>query len=323
MSLFNINIFKNLDKEIIANGIPEEVIRMAYAQNNWFTKENVLLALKAIQSSMLNGSELDDWLSKYQYKDISSKRIAIIMAGNIPFVGFADLLTVLSLGAVPCVKLASKDMVLMQWIIGELNELGAGIEYLNQGGQIDAVIATGSNNANRYFEQEFGNLPKLLRHSRVSVAVITAETTNQEIELLWEDCFRYFGLGCRNVSHIFIPHDYSFDNLVALWRNKFFYHSDFEANYRQNKALLTMMKQSFVDSGYYLLHKSDLLSGALSTITYSYYDIIKEVEDIIHHNSNNIQCIVSASEVKFGSAQSPKLLDYADGIDIVEFLYGI
>ena len=317
---YNTNLIIQLRKLIENEPIEKEVISKSIEQNNWFTEANILDSISSICNHMLNEEKLNNWLSKYPYKNISDKKIGIIMAGNIPLVGFVDILTSVVLGAKTYYKPSSKDKVLMQWIVGKLNKLGAAIHTLSPDTEIDILIATGSNNAKRYFEDSYPKAKKLIRGSRVSVATIDNNTSDEELNSLWNDCFQYFGLGCRNVSHLFINNDFDINRLVGIWSKHKISHDDYIGSYVQQKAVLTMQGEQITDCGYYLLRKSDSFFTPIGTITYSYFDTKKMVEEVIKLNQDNIQCVVCKNNIPFGMAQNPELWDYADNINTIKFI---
>lgn len=320
MNHFNIEVAIKLGCDIKQNGIPQNIVEKALEQNNWFTAQSIQYSIDAIVEEMLSEKKLIQWLSKYNYENISNINVGIIMAGNIPFVGFMDLLTVVVLGAKAYIKPSSKDSVLIEWITEKLNLLGANIKKIEDNSKIDYLIATGSNNANRYFEETFPNVKKILRHSRVSVAVLDKTTSEKQIEQLWQDCFRHFGLGCRNVSHLFINTQFDINKLSYAWQIKTICHEDFIGSYKQQKAILTMKNENFIDLKYALLHLSSALFTPIGCISYSFYDTDKQVSDIINQNIDNIQCVIGNGNIDFGMAQNPQLCDYADNIDVVDFL---
>ncbi|MEG2122055.1 MAG: hypothetical protein RRZ64_08375, partial [Rikenellaceae bacterium] len=201
--MFNIEPIILLNKAF-KQGVPQDVINQAIEDNTWFTKDNIRFAINAISSEMLDREKLNVWIGKYSNKGLKGKRIALIMAGNIPLVGIFDLLCVIILNGIPIVKFSSKDKALMGWVVKVLQENGVEIETLNDNSKIDVVIATGSDSSNLIFKQKYGSLPLLTRGSRTSIAIIPNPLTQQEAVGLWIDVFQYFGLGCRNVSHLLI-----------------------------------------------------------------------------------------------------------------------
>lgn len=332
-------IFKQ--KDIPNNDIFFEVltqlVERAQEQNPWFTKENVLFALynwgKALQPQ-----KIDRWFSMENFNDnVTPKTIGVVMAGNIPLVGFHDFLCVLASGHNIKAKLSSNDKLLLPLLAKYLMYLNP--EYKNKIEftdetlkNIDAVIATGSNNTARYFEYYFGKYPHIIRKNRNSVAVLSGRETPEELRLLADDIMRYFGLGCRNVSKIFVPADYDFNPLFeALLKYKdLINYQKYANNYTYNKAVYLMsvdeyVRNSLIDNGLILLKQDSRYASPVGTLFYEYYNNTDEVIKILNHDKDKIQTIVShlpeiENTIYFGTTQSPELWDYADGVNTVKFL---
>ncbi len=316
----------------------EELIKTVHVHNQWFTEENVRNAFGALAYS-LEETPLLDWISVY-IKDIKTekepKRVAVIMAGNIPMVGFHDMLCVLLSGNKFAGKLSSDDKLLLPFVAKILKQIEPEFSNLiefteDQLKNMDAVIATGSNNSARYFEYYFGKYPNIIRKNRNSVAVLTGAETTDELKLLGDDVFQYFGLGCRNVSKLFVPKGYAFDT---------FYESIFDFqnvvnnnkyanNYDYNKTVYLMSSNpTLLDNNFLLLKEDVSYSSPIGVLFYEFYDDIKELNKKLETEKEQLQCIVSNSiEIKnalpFGKAQCPSLNDYADGVDTMKFLIGI
>lgn len=316
----------------------EELIKTVHVHNQWFTEENVRNAFGALADS-LEETALLDWISIY-IKDLKAekepKRVAVIMAGNIPMVGFHDMLCVLLSGNKFVGKLSSDDKLLLPFVAKILKkiepEFSDLIEFTeDQLKNIEAVIATGSNNSARYFEYYFGKYPNIIRKNRNSVAVLTGAETKKELAALGSDVFQYFGLGCRNVSKLFVPKDYVFDT---------FYESIFDFqnvvnnnkyanNYDYNKTVYLMSSNpTLLDNNFLLLKEDATYSSPIGVLFYEFYDDIKALSKKLESEAEQLQCIVSNSlEIKnaipFGKAQCPTLNDYADGVDTMKFLIGI
>ncbi|MEQ5791665.1 acyl-CoA reductase [Muricauda sp. NFXS6] len=309
----------------------KKIVAQARHHNGWFTEDNILFALKQ-WGYLLTEENLKAWLSNYTFKKYSEpKTVGIVMAGNIPLVGFHDFLCVLLSGNKVLAKLSSNDKILLpylsKYLIQQEASLADKIEFVD--GKLenfDAVIATGSNNTGRYFEYYFGNKPNIIRKNRNSVAVLTGTETENELRALGEDIFRYYGLGCRNVSKVYVPKDYDFDTLFkALYDYKDIIHQHkYANNYDYNKAVYLMSQFKIMDNGFMVLKEDEALTSPISVLYYSHYDdesrLRKELEELGEH----IQCVVSseslANGVNFGDTQKPSLNDYADGIDTMEFL---
>ncbi|MEG1635851.1 MAG: acyl-CoA reductase, partial [Rikenellaceae bacterium] len=275
--------------------------------------------LKAIRSEMLSEQQLVEFVKRYHYKNCSDKSVALIMAGNIPFVGFADVLYSILCGVKIYVKYSSKDSYTMRWLINLLNTCTSSIkieEYVGQ--KVDMIIATGSNNSNRYFEYNFSGKPSIMRGSRTSMAVVSGKESEQELLALWNDVFLRYGQGCRNVSLIFVPREYSISILTDAWKQKMIENKHYINAYHQQKALMTMRSEEFYDLGYSALVEQKSLHVPLSLINIARYDSMSETDEFIAENIYNIQCVMKAEN--FGKAQFPSLYDYADNIDVMKFL---
>lgn len=300
------------------------IIAEATARNGWFTAEDILYAVDALRAEMLQEEKLSAWLSAYDFSGKTQKRVAIIMAGNIPLVGFFDLLCVLASGHAALVKPSNKDSVLMRYVIDALRDIEPRIpiDSYSDGCEIDAIIATGSNNTKRYFSSEFADKPSLLRGNRHSAAVLSGDESAAELDGLQSDIFRYSGLGCRNVSLLLVPRGYV-PNIGAVPVNR-----KYAGNYRQTKALLTMTRQKFTDNSICLLTESDQFPASLSTISYFEYGSLSEAEEWLTAHDDELQCVVSncinhPRRVAFGEAQRPRLTDYPDDNDVMRFLQSI
>jgi hypothetical protein len=309
-------------------------INRASEFNGWFTKENVLNAFES-WSEALTLENLEKWTSNYAIdENAKPKNVAIIMAGNIPLVGFHDFLSVLLSGNNALVKLSSNDKHFLPLIAKFLeyyhpyfkNKITFTEKKLTG---FEAVIATGSNNTKRYFEYYFGKYPAIIRSSRNSVAIITGKETQQELEALGEDIFRFFGLGCRSVSKIFIPENYNFDLLFnALFKfNEIINIKKYENNYDYNKAVYLMSLFKIKDNGFVMLKEDSSYASPIATVFYEFYESFENLLLKLEEEKEVIQCIVCNENdlkfVKFGQTQQPKLWDYADGTDTLQFLLNL
>jgi hypothetical protein len=301
--------------------------------NPWFTEENAQRALDGI-TQFLSKESLTKWASSYQFNPASSKRIGVAMAGNIPLVGFHDLLCVLLAGHKLIAKLSSQDTVLMSFISNQLKKIDSRfnerIFFEERLTGIDAVIATGSDNTSRYFEYYFRNIPHIIRKNRSSCAVIMGEEPSNELVRLGTDVFSYFGLGCRNVSKIFVPEGYTISQLLTPWEQykEVVNHHKYANNYDYQKCLLLMNQSFFYDGGHVLLVENNALVSPISIVYYEYYKSLEELKSKLKSQEEKIQCIVSAkgwyaNSIPFGKAQLPDLLDYADNVDTMKFLSGL
>ncbi len=302
------------------------VIERAETENGWFTEADVRYAVRAICEDMLCREKLEPWLSSYGLPETAPaepKYVAIIMAGNIPLVGFFDLLCVVASGNHAAVKMSGKDRVLMSYVVEQLRDIEPEIllsEYADE--VVDAVIATGSDNANRYFRSRFADVPSLLRGNRHSVAVLTGDESAEQLRALSEDIYRYSGLGCRNVSLIFAPKGCEIElaecDVCPKYAN----------NLRQTRALLAMGGVEYRESGCSLLVEGAEFSAQLSRINVVRYGSLAEVCAWLESHEEELQCVVSdfvehSRRVDFGSAQRPALTDYPDDRDVMRFLLDI
>ncbi len=313
------------------SGTLEPALLQAYYENPWFTIENSKKAIRAIIGNFLNKDKLLQWLQNYDLKNDNPKIIGLVMAGNIPLVSWQDLLCVLITGNKALIKLSSKDIILPKLFINELcaiePDFNNSIKITERLQDFDAVIATGSNNTNRYFEYYFGKYPHILRKNRNSVALLTGDESVPDLAALGEDIFAYFGLGCRNVSKLFVPEGYDFNWFFTSIENQntVLIHKKYANNYDYNKSLLLLNKEPHQDNGFLLLRESIALATPVSVLNYQYYKSLEELKDLIKKESDNIQCVVAGSgiienSIDFGHSQEPGLLDYADGVDVMKFL---
>ena len=278
----------------------------------------------------LEKENLRNWISKYNIQNEISK-VAIIMAGNFPLAGLHDLICVIISGNQGIIKPASDDKILINFFIEFLHKKFPETKNLitttsDKLGDFDKVIATGSNNTFNYFEYYFRNKSTLLRKNRTSVAVISGNESQTDLELLSDDIFMYFGLGCRNVSKLFIPVGYDLNILKEKFKkyNHIVNHNKFYNNYNYQKIINTMNGELFIDGDYFLMKQSKEYAPPISVIYYDFYNEILEVQEAVKVNKNQIQCIVTnlqiENSIKFGEAQKPKLYQYADDIDTLDFL---
>ena len=302
----------------------------ASIKNPWFTKENIDLSLK-YWSDKLTKQKLELWISEYDISKTKTETIAVIMAGNFPLAGFHDLLCVLITGDKLVIKFSNKDDVLIQFLIEYLlytdsvfNEKIVIKESIIK--NFDKVIATGSTNTSRYFDYYFKNKPSIIRKNRFSVGILTGEENKTDLEKLSNDIFTFFGLGCRNVSKIFIPKDYNFDEFfksVYKWRDIINNHK-YAGNYTYNRAINLIDIQPILENGFLILKESKNNYSPISVLLYEHYNDDDELKEKIELIKDDLQCIVSKNycknEVAFGETQNPRLHDYADNIDTIEFL---
>jgi hypothetical protein len=308
----------------------EDLIQLSQSHNGWYTPEQVYFSIQS-WANALTEDNLDQWLSAYNFNDVKPKNIALILAGNIPLVGFHDFLSVLITGHNVLVKTSSNDQYLLpflaKYIIAIEPKLADKITFVD--GKLenfDAVIATGSNNTARYFEYYFKDKPSIIRKNRNSVAILDGTETKEQLTALGEDIFRYFGLGCRNVSKLFVPKGYSF---VAFFEAIFEYqevihYEKYANNYDYNKAVFLMSNYKLLDNGFLTLKEDKSYASPISSVFYEFYDDIAALQIRLQSENEQIQCIVSnklvENSINFGQTQQPNLWDYADNIDTISFL---
>ncbi len=319
----------------------QNLIPQLYNYNGWFIEEFVRYQLSALAQATSHENLLK-WLDPYQHaiadKDFS-RTVAVVMAGNIPFVDFSDFVSVLIGGHRILAKLSSKDTHLPRAIIQALVEIEPEFEQFITvtedkitDYQFDAVIATGSDNTARYFEYYFGRYPNIIRRNRTSVAALTGDESHQQLQALADDVFLYFGLGCRNVSKIFLPQGFDLDRLFKAfyhYRHLINYHK-YANNYEYNRAIMLVNKERFLDNGFVLLKEEDIaLASPTAVVYYQFYRDFKNVPDYIDAYRQKIQCVAAdtpipgVQTVPLGQTQRPMLWDYPDGIDVMEWLLGL
>lgn len=298
--------------------------------NPWFVPDSIDLALDGI-SHFLKENRLDSWISSYQLQEEKNKKVGLVMAGNIPLVGFHDYLCVLISGNQAIVKLSSQDSFLLPTLHSWLSKLEPRFEgkalFEERLKNVDALIATGSDNTARYFEYYFRNIPHIIRKNRSSVGIIMGEEESSHLKELGKDVFSYFGLGCRNISKLFVPEGYEFNRLFESWDSYkgIIEHHKYANNYDYQKSILLVNKVAHLDNGFVLISQNEQLVSPISVVYFETYTTQSDLKKKIKLQQNKIQCIVSANgwfdgSVPFGKAQTPELWDYADGIDTMKFL---
>lgn len=303
--------------------------------NPWFTRENIIFSLRN-WAAVLTEINLLKWIEKQDSGSFNKlKRVGVVMAGNIPMVGFHDMLSVLVTGNIFIGKLSSKDDFLLKAVSDFLIHLNPEYEKRIVWEEkkltgIDAVIATGSDNTSRYFEYYFGKYPNIIRKNRNSVAILSGKETADDFRALAEDIFVYFGLGCRNVSKLFVPEGYDFTlffQSVEHW-NYLANHNKYANNYEYNRAIYLVNLVPHLDNGFLLVKEQDSISSPISVMFYEYYKDFEILKERINFDIDKIQCVVGASDsingmVGFGKSQHPQLWDYADNIDTIEFIISL
>lgn len=314
----------------------EALMHRSHYHNQWFTIENQKQAIQAIAEHFLDAEKLQQWLAHYHLDDnIQPKKVGLVLAGNIPLVGFHDVLCVFAAGHRAQIKLSDKDQYLLPYLLQLLAKFdertSSYFEIVPNLRDFEAVIATGSNNSSRYFEAYFSKVPNIIRKNRNAVAVLTGDESAEELQRLSEDVFRYFGLGCRNVSKIYIPRQYDFNPLLeALHEHReIILHTKYKNNFDYNYALYILNKTTHLANGCIILTESQSLQSRIAGLHYEYYDNLEQIEAEIETRAEEIQCVVAKDELlkaktlPFGKAQRPELWDYADGVDTMQFLLAL
>jgi hypothetical protein len=332
-----INAFVELGKYLInPTNLPEveELAVAANRKNNWFTVPNVLKSLNAIGTQYLDEDNLSSWASHYP-EPADSRKIGVVMAGNIPAVGFHDALAVLVSGQVLWAKLSSEDLVIIPALFDKLIEIEPAfkekIKYADRLNDADAYIATGSDNTARYFHYYFSKKPNIIRKNRTSVAVLTGDESTQELQALGSDILQYFGLGCRNVSKLLVPAGYDFTKFyesIQYFDQTYLNHHKYFNNYEYNKSVLLINRTPHYDNGFLMISENPAFVSPISVVYYETYNSLEEVNSLLIGNAEKIQCVVSKAKglnntVHFGAAQQPGLFDYADSVDTMQFISSI
>ena len=330
--------FSQLGDFLLDNSNEDQIKTIASAarnENAWFTEDNVRLSIENIARIFLNAQFLEQFIAKHQPNEGKiAKKVGIVMAGNIPAVGFHDLLCVVLSGNIALIKLSSSDSVLIKFIINRLfecnHEFRNFIQIIDRLNDADALIATGSDNTAKHFEYYFAKKPHIIRRNRSSIAILRGDETRTDLGNLGNDIFQYFGLGCRNVSKLYVPNGYTFDKFyeaIEYW-NTICLHHKYNNNYDYNKSILLVNGVKHLDNGFLLLKEDEALVSPISICFWEAYDNETHLKTLIDNKKDKIQCIVSKdgfypSSYSFGEAQIPKLDDFADGVDTMAFLKGI
>lgn len=328
-----INAFVQLGKKLTnPTDILGNAIYSAESANSWFTQENIKKSILSF-AEMLNTADLTVWFQSVKIST-SPKKVGLILAGNIPLVGLHDVLCVLATGNIALIKLSSADDKLIKTVLAELLKIEPAfetkIEYVERLKDFDAVIATGSNNSSRYFDYYFGKVPNIIRKNRNSVAVLDGSESFEDIQHLGADIFDYFGLGCRNVSKIYFPKGYDIANFYEGIESfqPIINHFKYNNNYDYNKSIYLVNAAKHYDNGFLLLKEDESLTSPLAVLFYEEYENLEAVESKLKEQSDHIQCIITKSPLDdntfdFGQSQHPKLWDYADNVNTIEFLNGL
>ncbi|WP_420318369.1 acyl-CoA reductase [Ekhidna sp.] len=322
-----ISAFAKLGEKIasLSSSELDQLGAIAKSKNGWFTPKSVSQALKGIQF-MLDNNKIQEWTSRYNLNEVTPKIVGIVMAGNIPLVGFHDLLSVLISGHFAAIKPSSNDEFLIRtmidWIVEIEPRFKKNIEIREKLTSIDAVIATGSDNTARYFEYYFKDIPNVIRKNRTSVAILSGKESDSELQSLGSDIFSYYGLGCRNVSKVFTPKGYDFRDSFPHFEafSDISNHNKYRNNYDYYKSIFLVNKTPHLDTGFLLINTTDDLVSPISVLYHQVYEPLDSLYGILEGQKEKIQCIVSKKHIAFGKAQSPDLWDYADNVDTLQFL---
>jgi hypothetical protein len=308
----------------------QEVKDRAYRENQWFIPEFVDRSVENIARQFLNPSFLQDWAAGYQVPDRQThpKNVGVVMAGNIPLVGFHDFLCVFVSGHIATLKTSSKDEVLIKHLVKKLYEWDQAVQdevsFAERLTGCDAYIATGSNNSGRYFDYYFGKYPHIIRRNRTSVAILDGTETQEELAALADDIQLYFGLGCRNITQLYVPQGYDFIPLLNALRKyeHFMEFHKYKHNFDYHLALLIMGNKYYMNNDTVVMTENVSPFSPVSQLHYHYYQNPAELTGLLQGNPD-IQCVVGHGQIPFGQAQRPGLTDYADGVDTMAFLVGL
>ncbi len=311
----------------------EFVIRQSKLNNGWFTVENTKLSLKAIETEFLERKKLTEWANSYDIQEnIEPKKVGLILAGNIPLVGFQDVMNTFVAGHHSLIKCSDKDFYLMRHFIKVLSEINPDTEnyftVIERLAGFDAVIATGSNNTARYFETYFKKYPNIIRRNRNSIGVVDGSETEGNFRKLADDVFNYFGLGCRNVAKIYVPEGYDFNPILEVFheRKLIVNHGKYKNNFDYNIAFHILNQKPFYNNGSIIMIESPSLQSRIAQLHYEYYSDKAALIEELASKEEQIQCVVGNNSLEgidvipFGMSQRPTLYDYADGVDVMEFL---
>lgn len=329
-----------LGKELVpANEALQKVIRKTAFHNPWFTIDNQWQAVNAIRENFLTRENLENWVVSYDIpsaSDMPFKTVSLVLAGNIPLVGFHDLLCVFVAGHKAKIKLSEKDPYLLPFLINNLiaiNPSVAAAFEIVEGAMkdFDAVIATGSNNSARYFEAYFGKYPHIIRKNRNAVAVLRGDESEKDFRNLGIDIFTYFGLGCRNVSKLFVPRGYNFEPLLNVIHEfkELVLHDKYKNNFDYQFTIVILNKIKYHSNGCLMMIENEAIASPVAMVYYEYYDNYKSLKSTLNEHTDAIQCLIAKSPIgdlptfNFGEAQKPKLNDYADGEDTMRFLLSL
>jgi hypothetical protein len=335
-----LEVLIQLGKELTTdNEALQTAIRKTAFHNAWFTIDNQWKAINAIRDHFLSRELLEKWVNSYAFPTLEEtkfKTISLVLAGNIPLVGFHDLLCVFVAGHKSKIKLSDKDPYLIPFLIQNLIDInsscGAYFEIVEGAMKdFDAVIATGSNNSSRYFEAYFGKYPHIIRKNRNAVAVLRGDETGEDFRHLGEDIFTYFGLGCRNVSKIYVPRGYNFEPLLEVIHEfkELVLHDKYKNNFDYQFTIVILNKIKYHSNGCLMMIENEAIASPIAMVYFEYYDNYKTLSTKLKTLKEEIQCIVAKAPIAnlptfdFGKAQKPTLSDYADREDTMAFLLNL
>jgi len=314
----------------------EEIIRtisLAGSENHWFTPDNIKKSIKSINEKYTNLAKIEKWIDMYELPENTEPKIlGLLLAGNIPFVGIHDVIAGFIAGHYLKLKYSDKDTYLMKlfvkFIVEQDEKAQAYFEEVERMNNIELVIATGSNNTARYFDYYFGKMPNIIRKNRVSIGVLGPDTSMEELKLLGEDVFSYFGLGCRNISKLYLPKGYQIEKIMEAFEDwkEWVLHNKYKNNFDYNYAIYLLNKVKFFTNGSLITIEDDSLYSRISCLHFSYYDNVETLNQELQGLASQLQCVVSNVELEgiktfgFGETQAPELWDYADGVDTMKFL---
>lgn len=327
-----INSFLKLGQYLnsIELGTLDEIIEKASYKNPWFTPENIKLSFEGL-ITYLESNNLKKWISNYNFDGVSAKKIGVVMAGNIPMVGIHDMICILLSGHILKAKLSSQDDILIPFIARSLIKIDPSfeekIEFVEQLKDIEAVIATGSDNTSRYFEYYFSKYPHIIRRNRTSIAILSGKESAKTIAAIGHDMFSYFGLGCRNVSKLYLREEEKIEDIIKGFEKykSLSDHNKYSNNYFYHKSIMLINQTVHLDNGFALFQENKKLNSPISIIYYEYYSDLNALKATLDLEKEKIQCIVSnigsfENAVLPGGAQRPAIWDYADNIDTMQFL---
>jgi len=335
MNLKNrIDLMVRLGEHILAGDeLLEAWMSRTFHTNRWFTLENQKESIQAIANRLLNRANLERWTAEYVLEPNQPKSVGLILAGNIPMVGFHDVLSTFIAGHQAQVKLSDKDPFVIKYLFDLLIKWDPSVEpyfrVVDKLKDFKAVIATGSNNTARYFNAYFKHVPNIIRANRTSIAIIDGQETEEDVQALGQDIFRYYGLGCRNVSKLYVPESYDFQFLLEELHSfkSIVLNDKYKNNFDYNYALFEINRTPYINNGCLLLIEDSSLHSRIASLHFEFYKDEKELEQKLEAVKGELQCRVSrtgeGSNIPFGKAQEPELWDYADGVDTLSFLSSI